>query len=65
MAEEAHALRSISRFVTDHDAEGKAVFNKEIPEQLEPSVVGQGDKFFLGYTTVRPSLVSPLIKSCC
>ncbi|KAH6888688.1 cupin domain-containing protein [Thelonectria olida] len=44
-------LRHPNRFITDHDAEGKAIFNTSIPEELDEQIIGVGDKFFLGYTT--------------
>jgi quercetin dioxygenase-like cupin family protein len=39
------------RFITDHNAEGKAVFNTSLPSELPSSIVGPGDIFYLGYTT--------------
>ncbi|KAK7393959.1 hypothetical protein QQX98_013254 [Neonectria punicea] len=39
------------RFITDHDAEGKAIFNTSIPEEVPAKIIDCGDKFFLGYTT--------------
>ncbi|KAK7432710.1 hypothetical protein QQZ08_000569 [Neonectria magnoliae] len=39
------------RFITDHDAEGKAIFNTSIREEVPAKIIGCGDKFFLGYTT--------------
>ncbi|KPM40648.1 hypothetical protein AK830_g5894 [Neonectria ditissima] len=41
------------RFITDHDAEGKAIFNTSIPEEVPAKIIGCGDKFFLGYTTTE------------
>lgn len=40
-----------NRFITDHNAEGLAIFNTTIPEPLPAQVIGNGDKFYLGYTT--------------
>ncbi|KAF7549392.1 hypothetical protein G7Z17_g6404 [Cylindrodendrum hubeiense] len=39
------------RFITENNAEGKAVFSTQIPEELPAKVIDCGDKFFLGYTT--------------
>lgn len=44
-------LRHPNRFITDHDANGKAVFSSAIPEEVDEQVIACGDKFFLGYTT--------------
>lgn len=44
-------LRAPNRFITDHDASGLAVFNTTLPEPLPAQVIGNGDKFYLGYTT--------------
>lgn len=44
-------LRTPNRFITDHNANGLAVFNTSIPEPIPAQVIGNGDKFYLGYTT--------------
>lgn len=44
-------LRTPNRFITDHDANGLAVFNTSIPEPLPAQVIANQDKFYLGYTT--------------
>lgn len=49
--EQASGLRPINRFITDHNAEGLAVFSTAIPEQLPSETIPVGDKFYLGYTT--------------
>jgi quercetin dioxygenase-like cupin family protein len=46
-----HGLPQINRFITDHDAEGKAVFSSRIEEALEWQDIGSIAKFALGYTT--------------
>ncbi|KAH8737650.1 cupin domain-containing protein [Ilyonectria robusta] len=47
----AQELTPPKRFITENNAEGKAVFSTQIPEQLPARVIECGDKFFLGYTT--------------
>lgn len=44
-------LRTPNRFITDHNAEGLAVFSTSIPEPIPAKVIGNGDKFYLGYAT--------------
>ncbi|KAF7550749.1 hypothetical protein G7Z17_g5502 [Cylindrodendrum hubeiense] len=44
-------LPNPKRFITDHNAEGKAVFSTSIAEELPEQIIGDGHKFFLGYTT--------------
>lgn len=56
MAESQHqettpGLRTPNRFITDHNADGLAVFNTSIPEPIPAKVIGNGDKFYLGYAT--------------
>ena len=48
---EENGLPSINRYITTHDAEGKAVFSKTIPERLAWEQPLPGAKFSLGYTT--------------
>ncbi|KAH6998438.1 hypothetical protein BKA56DRAFT_626863 [Ilyonectria sp. MPI-CAGE-AT-0026] len=47
----AQELTPPKRFITENNAEGKAVFSTQIPEELPARVIECGDKFFLGYTT--------------
>lgn len=47
----SHPLRTPNRFITDHDAQGKAVFNTSIPEPIPSTTIDVGDKFYLGYAT--------------
>lgn len=47
----ASTLRTPHRFITDHNAEGLAIFNTSIPEPIPSQTIGVGDKFYLGYTT--------------
>lgn len=53
MAQEHHpsALPPTRRFITEHDAQGTAVFNKAIPEAMTAQAIPTGDLFRLGYTT--------------
>ncbi|ROV99925.1 hypothetical protein VMCG_06181 [Cytospora schulzeri] len=44
-------LRQPSRFITDHNDQGLAVFNTTIPEPIPAQATGAGPKFYLGYTT--------------
>lgn len=44
-------LRTPSRFITDHNADGLAIFNTTIPEPLPAKTLDLGDKFYLAYTT--------------
>lgn len=44
-------LRTPNRFITDHNDSGLAVFNTSIPDPIPAKVVGNGDKFYLGYAT--------------
>ncbi len=46
-----NSLRQTSRFITDHDAEGRAVFNKDISETPPATVLPSGHIFRLGYAT--------------
>ncbi|KAJ4396882.1 hypothetical protein N0V93_001104 [Gnomoniopsis smithogilvyi] len=55
MAESQHQapneLRTPNRFITDHNAEGLAVFHTGIPDPIPSKIIGNGDKFYLGYAT--------------
>jgi len=53
MADLAKGIGAPKRFITDHNAEGKAVFNDKLPTELPSSTVGVGDKFYLGYATTQ------------
>jgi len=44
-------LPSINRFITAHNAEGKAVFSDKVPEALGWDKLPNGAGFALGYTT--------------
>lgn len=44
-------LPSVNRFITAHNAEGKAVFSDAVPETLEWKGLPNGARFGLGYTT--------------
>ena len=44
-------LPSVNRFITTHNAEGKATFSNAIPEELEWKAIPNGAGFGLGYTT--------------
>lgn len=44
-------LPSVKRFITTHNAEGRATFSEKISEELEWKVIGNGAGFGLGYTT--------------
>ncbi|KAK2019983.1 cupin domain-containing protein [Colletotrichum eremochloae] len=44
-------LRRPQRFITDHDADGKAVFNTRLPEEIPQQTIANEAKFYLGYTT--------------
>jgi quercetin dioxygenase-like cupin family protein len=46
-----NGLPLINRFITDHDAEGKAVFTKRVQEELQWQELPDGARFCLGYTT--------------
>ncbi|KAL1582228.1 hypothetical protein WHR41_09079 [Cladosporium halotolerans] len=48
---EPHGLPSIHRFITTHNAEGKATFSDSVPEQLSWHTLPNSAKFSLGYTT--------------
>lgn len=47
----SNPLRQPHRFITDHNAEGLAVFNGSLPEPIPPMPIPVGDTFYLGYTT--------------
>ncbi|TDZ13031.1 hypothetical protein C8035_v000363 [Colletotrichum spinosum] len=44
-------LRRPHRFITDHAADGKAIFNTSLASEIPQQTVGGGAKFYLGYTT--------------
>jgi quercetin dioxygenase-like cupin family protein len=44
-------LPSVNRFITTHNAEGKATFSDAFPEELEWKGLPNGAGFGLGYTT--------------
>lgn len=46
-----NGLPTIYRFVTDHDKEGKAIFQKDLEENLPWQERGDEVRFGLGYTT--------------
>jgi quercetin dioxygenase-like cupin family protein len=46
-----NGLPAIKRFITDHDNDGKAVFNNTVNEPLEWQAIGEMANFSLGYTT--------------
>ena len=48
---EDNNLPTIHRFVTDHDDQGEAIFNKDIEEQLSWQRLAEGARFSLGYAT--------------
>ena len=50
---EASGLPKNYRFITDHDASGKAVFNTTINEEQPRESIGNGATFSLNYTTNR------------
>ncbi|EON96302.1 putative cupin domain containing protein [Phaeoacremonium minimum UCRPA7] len=45
------SLRQTNRFITDHNAEGLAIFNKHIPETVPAQVIPTGDTMYLEYAT--------------
>ncbi|KZL86705.1 cupin domain protein [Colletotrichum incanum] len=44
-------LRRPQRFITDHAPDGKAIFNTTLPDEIPQQTIGNGAKFYLGYTT--------------
>lgn len=44
-------LPAISRFITDHNKDGKAVFSNRIEEKLQWQELADGARFCLGFTT--------------
>lgn len=46
-----NGLPAISRFITDHDGQGKAIFSKKIDESLPWQTLADGARFCLGFTT--------------
>lgn len=49
--DQQHPLRTPNRFITDHDAQGLAVFSTQLPPALPAQTIENGDKFYLGYAT--------------
>ena len=45
------ALKPPKRFITGHNAEGKAVFSDAMPEETQPKKIGKDATFVLGYAT--------------
>ncbi|KAH8196870.1 hypothetical protein TruAng_008952 [Truncatella angustata] len=51
----ANDLPKVERYITDHNAQGKAIFSDEIPAALPTQTILNGVVFGLGYaTTERP-----------
>ncbi|TKA80577.1 hypothetical protein B0A49_00629 [Cryomyces minteri] len=48
---EDNGLPHLSRFITDHNDQGKAVYSTAIPEALDWQELADGYRFSLGYTT--------------
>ena len=48
---EDNNLPTIHRFITDHNEEGKAIFNKDIEEKLDWQRLKEGARFGFGYAT--------------
>lgn len=46
-----NGLRPISRYITDHDAEGKTSISTAFPEALPWQQLANGDRFSLAYAT--------------
>lgn len=49
--QEQHSLPAPNRFITDHDAQGLAVFSTRLAPPLPAQTIENGDKFYLGYAT--------------
>jgi hypothetical protein len=47
----SYNLGAVRRFITDHDPDGLAIFNKDIPEIVPAKSLQTGDPFHLGYVT--------------
>ena len=48
---DTNGLPIVRRFITDHNAEGKAIFHQDVQEVLPWQVLGDTVRFGLGYTT--------------
>lgn len=46
-----NTLRQTSRVITEHSADGLAIFNKDIPETVPAQNIPTGDTLYLGYAT--------------
>ncbi|EOA83038.1 hypothetical protein ACJQWK_04866 [Exserohilum turcicum] len=46
-----NGLRSVNRFITDHDAEGKETISNAVPETLVWQQMANGARFSLAYAT--------------
>ncbi|RDW88543.1 hypothetical protein BP6252_00575 [Coleophoma cylindrospora] len=46
-----NGLPPVSRVITDHDSEGKAIFSKTLPEAIAWEELADGARFSLGYAT--------------
>lgn len=44
-------LRTIHRYITDHNDAGLAVINTSLPTAIPAKTIEAGDRFYLGYTT--------------
>jgi hypothetical protein len=61
----ATGLPDIHRFITDHNADGKAVYSKAVPAEASWNEIGDNFRFFLGYTTTGgfPVQLNPVDKA--
>lgn len=50
---EGNDLRTISRFITSHNDEGKAIFSNTVPEPAPFQLLPNGAAFALGYTSTE------------
>ncbi|RDW75212.1 hypothetical protein BP6252_06354 [Coleophoma cylindrospora] len=46
-----NGLPNVSRYITTHDSNGKAIIAKDVPAESVWQKIGSVAKFFLGYTT--------------
>ena len=46
-----NGLRSISRYITDHDDQGNTTMIKDIPPEIPWQQMANGDRFSLAYAT--------------
>jgi hypothetical protein len=58
-----NGLPTVHRFITDHDAEGKAIFRKDIKEVLPRQILGKEAIFGLGCRLKRLSEASLMTPS--